>query len=335
MVNSVSLDYKPNLCSRMLQLFKRLAADEHCINHPNGLIKMWIMEPARNLDIKTCSSCDHLLFIRKKLVYIKLDWYHGKNNDTHLIKSTRNLFLLLYFFSTKKMDESNLVEISNVIYNHTWLQIHKRKDRIKQFLSAKINKEPIQKILKQSGLEYQQEYYSHLLEIEKSYGKYVDSLNHMAHIIPTSSPNNIIAAYNRVISSWQLLFCINDQCRLNIRALPDVADEEHRMEGALRSSQQAFGTQLKAYIWFTLCLCIIVLTGVGSNFTRLLVVVIGSVYFMIRGVLFVSDTTRILTRETEDLKLWLQLKQEIDNIHHDLLGFTELVHDTIECVKSM
>ncbi|CAO3655772.1 unnamed protein product [Mucor fragilis] len=95
------------------------------------------------------------------------------------------------------MDESNLVEISNVIYNHTWLQIHKRKDRIKQFLSAKINKEPIQKILKQSGLEYQQEYYSHLLEIEKSYGKYVDSLNHMAHIIPTSSPNNIIAAYNR------------------------------------------------------------------------------------------------------------------------------------------
>lgn len=233
------------------------------------------------------------------------------------------------------MDETSLVEISNVIYNHTWLQIHKRKDRIKQFLSTKINKEPIQQILKQSGLEYQQQYYSHLMEIEKNYDKYIDSLNHMAHIIPTSSSNDIIATYNRVISSWQLLLSINDQCRLNIRALPDVADEEHRMEGTLKSSQQAFGTQLKAYIWFTLCLCIIALTGIGSALTRLLVVVIGSVYFMIRGVLFVSDTTRILTKETENLKLWLQLKREIDNIHYDLLGFTELVHDTIECVKSM
>ncbi|KAK4513705.1 Homeobox protein tos8 [Mucor velutinosus] len=178
-------------------------------------------------------------------------------------------------------------------------------------------------------------YYQHLKEIEKSCNRYIDSLNHIAQIMPTSCSTDIITAYDRVISSWQLLVSINDECRLNISALPDVANEERRMEGALKSSQQAFGAQLKTYIWFTLCLCITVLTGIGSNVTRLLVIAVGSVYFIIRSVLFVCATTRILTKETEDLILWMQFKQEIDNIHHDLIGFTELVHDTIECVKSM
>ncbi|GAN02901.1 hypothetical protein MAM1_0030c02351 [Mucor ambiguus] len=234
------------------------------------------------------------------------------------------------------MEESNLAEISNVIYNHTWHQIHKRKNRITQFLLAKINKEPVQQILEQNELEHQQTYYRHLMEIAKCYDRYVDNLNHIAQITPsTPTSTDIIALYDKVISSWQLLLSINDECRLNISDLPDVADKEHCMQEALKNSQQAFGTQLKAYIWFTLCLCILTLTGIGSTWTRLLVVVAGSLYFIIRGVLFVCATTRILTEGTEDLKLWLQLKQEIDNIHHDLIGFTELVHDTIECVKFM
>ncbi|KAG1120911.1 hypothetical protein G6F42_012652 [Rhizopus arrhizus] len=234
------------------------------------------------------------------------------------------------------MDESSLVEVSNVIYNYTWDQIHKRKDKIKYFLSTKINKEPIQQILEQSGFKHHQMYYVHLLEIEKSYEKYIDSLNAMAQIIPSSSSStDTIAAYDRVISSWKLLANVNDNCSLDIPALPNVTDKEYCMGNALKSFQDAIGKQLRIYIWFTLCLCFIVITGIGSKMTRLLVVLFGSVYFMIRVVLFVCDTSRILAEEVEHMKVWLQLKQEINSIHQDLFGLTELLHDTIECVKSM
>ncbi|KAL9547840.1 hypothetical protein MBANPS3_005966 [Mucor bainieri] len=216
------------------------------------------------------------------------------------------------------MDAYNLVEISNVIYEHTKHQIQKRKYRITQFLSNEINEdEPVQQILKQSDLEHQQMYYQHLMEIEKRYDRYIDSLNHIAEIIPSNMESaNVIAVYDRIISSWQLLLNINYECRLDLSKLPDVEEEEHRMEGAWQSSQQAFASQLKVYIW-------------------LLIVVVGSAYFIVRGVLFVGGMTKILTEETQAFKLWLQLKQDIDNIHCDLIVFTDLVHDTVEYVKSM
>ncbi|KAF1801772.1 hypothetical protein V8B55DRAFT_1444287 [Mucor lusitanicus] len=235
------------------------------------------------------------------------------------------------------MNHTNLVEISTVVYNHIWYQVHIRKNKIKHLLSTRVNEEPTQQMLKQSEHEYQQTYYRHLMEIEKSYDRYISSMNHMAEVIPSTPPDSTdtIALYDRVIDGWLLLLSINDQCRTSIKALPDVADEEHHMEEALKSFQLAFGKQLQVYMYFTLCLCVIVLTGIGPNWARSLMVVAGSAYFITSAASFVGETARVRAKETEKLKVWLQLKQEIDNIHHDFIGLTGLIHDTIECVKTM
>lgn len=233
------------------------------------------------------------------------------------------------------MSDSRPTEAYNIIFNFTWNQIQKRRDKIKKTLFSQVNEKPMQQTLEEKGYRTHLEYYQCLGKIQKHCNRYNKVLVEMKHNVDLVEFTNSVRAFDNMITGWQTLWEINDEFKTNVSALPIISDERPHLEQALVGYQDSLREQLKLNLFIAICAFLLLVSKFDSNRFILLLFSCLLIYSLVHNIQTIWNILNCYREETDFMKAWLQLEQEIKYLQEDLYEFTEFLGSTLKNDKSL
>lgn len=233
------------------------------------------------------------------------------------------------------MSDSRPTEAYNIIFNFTWNQKQKRREKIKKILSSQVNEKPMQQTLEEKGYRTHLEYYQHLDKIQKHCNRYNEVLVEMNHNVDLVEFTNSVRIFDKIINGWQTLWEINEEFKTNVSALPIISDERPHLEQALMGYQDSLRRQLKLNMCIAMCTFILLVSRFGSNYFILLFFGCLLAHSLVHNIQTIWNILNCYREETDFMKAWLQLEQEIKCLQENLYELTEFLGATLKNDKSL